>query len=140
MFARMKLDPVRRRDAKINEGDVFVPRIDPVCIDKGGCRKRFNPWVPDIRRFGENTHFQTALLMDLAVKRLFGVLIKLNVTADRQPLVVPLVINQEDFAAMNNKNGYNKIIKIMNVRQNYNTRRLLQGNVTTRPGDHDVFS
>lgn len=116
MLARKEFGPVRNTRCKIDEGDVAVFAVGAVNVHVRGGRDGLHAGMRDRRRRLKQTDLKTALLADFPEKCLFGILVELDVAADRQPLVVGLVMDQEHPAFMNDENGNDEVKQVMDVR------------------------
>src|SRR3989338_1010357 len=83
------------RHAEINESDVPMPPADAVRVHIGRTKGRPYASMSYFRSAGENAPLEAAFLADLSPKRLVGDLVQLDVSADRQPLVVLFMIDQK---------------------------------------------
>ena len=71
-----------------------------------------NGWAP-----GQYLDLEPRLFLYLTHQRLLGILIKLDVTADRQPFAVSFVIDQQNLVLVNDEYGDDKIKFLVDMRQ-----------------------
>ncbi len=90
---------------------------NPVRIHEGGGRQGFDAAMPDLGRRRQDLHPEAAFFLNFTVKSLLGILIELDMTADRKPFVVFFMIDQKNLVSADNKNRDNEIVKLINMRQ-----------------------
>lgn len=116
MLPLKKTRPIRAADCKIHKSNMMVLTVSAVHVHVRGRGNGFDAWVSDCRSRLKQPDRQPALFTDFPVKRLLRIFVELDVTANGQPFIVGLVVDQKHLAAMDDADRNNKIKKIMNVR------------------------
>src|SRR5437867_2027616 len=103
------------RARPINHADMLMRLADAVDVQEPWSNQGARAGARGGRSFAEQFHVESALLSRFAQGGLLRILIQFNVPAQRQPLVQLAMVNQQNFALVNDKDRHGEVYLFMNV-------------------------
>lgn len=104
------------RACPINHADVLMRIGDAVNIEEAGSDQGQRSGLSGGGAFPDQFDFEAALFEGFPQGGLFRVFIKLDVTANGEPIIELSMVHQEDLAGMDNKDSDCEIDLVMNMR------------------------
>jgi molybdate transport system substrate-binding protein len=111
------------RARPINQPDVFVRVVDPVNVQKSWSNQSARAWFRRWWAFTQKFDVEPAFFARFAQRGLFGILVQLNMAANRQPFVELAVMHEEHSPVFDDENGDREIDLFVNMRH---ARRTLE--------------
>jgi hypothetical protein len=102
----------------VNHANVLVGIRDAVNVEKARRNQGARAGFGGGRAFAEELDVQAAFLFSFAQRGDFRVFVEFNVAANGQPFVQLAMMDQKDFAVLNDENRHGEINFFMDVRHN----------------------
>ena len=117
----------------VDHADVFVGFVDAVDVEE--------PWGDEGaaagfgrgRAFAEEFDVEAAFFLGFAERGLFGVFVKFDMTAQGEPLVELLVVDQEDLAFVGYEDGDGEIDFVVDVRHGEGMQEMSNDEIPKHP-------
>lgn len=107
------------RPREVDEADVLVGFGDAVNVQEAWGDEGAGAGLGGGGAFPDQLDLEAAFLSDLAEGGLFGVLVELDMSAERQPFAEPAMVDEQDLAVLDDEDGDREVDFLMDVRHGW---------------------